>query len=144
MPTIINRNIYTQIDHDSGSLTDSWTLVHQFSDAGEYHGLLQNSRGGTIGAFTISVSGATAGASARGAKAKGGAPHMTKVEIDLKNLQTSEGDADGDGGAPDFSVEAGGYAVFASLPGLRAVSRSRSTKQGRRAATGPRSSTAGG
>ena len=56
MPTIINRNMYTQINHDSGSLTDAFTLVHQFAEPGEYHGLLLNSHGDVIRAFTISVS----------------------------------------------------------------------------------------
>jgi len=139
LPTsVINRNVFSQVNQDSGSLTFATTVVHKFSDPGEYHGLLHGG-GRVVGQFTISVGGRNTsdnqeekriatpaglaqeeGGEMSEMQGHRGSRHdrlPMKVDIDLTNPQPS--------GPPDdecdccegdtsgaFEIEAGGYAVF--------------------------------
>jgi hypothetical protein len=103
MPTItINRNVFAQVNHDSGSLTSSTTVVHRFSEPGEYRGHLLYASGGVgnvIREFTIVV--------VPSGQKTSGQRWPTKVDIDLKSLHVSEGH-----GERRFEIEANGYAAF--------------------------------
>jgi hypothetical protein len=56
---VINRNLITQVNQDSGSLTSATTVVHKFSkgEHGEYKGVLYNGRGVAVAEFSIKVGG---------------------------------------------------------------------------------------
>src|SRR5580658_10434962 len=134
---MINRNIFTQVNQDSGSLTSATTVVHKFPDgeAGEYKGLLFNNRGIAVAQFSIGVgSGLTDRTAPPEGHAHEGEKENTtrgsvvgsrklpaKININLTNLQVptttntddcgccDEDDAEeGD----DLRVAPGGYAVF--------------------------------
>ena len=47
---MINRNLFTQVNQDSGSLTSTTTVVHRFAERGEYRGVLIDGRGAAVGA----------------------------------------------------------------------------------------------
>jgi hypothetical protein len=103
MPTtIINRNVFAQVNHDSGSLTSATTVVHRFSEPGEYRGLLLYAGGGAgkvIREFTIVVNPGGQKTSSQG--------RVTKVDIDLRSLHVSEGH-----GERRFEIEGDGWAAF--------------------------------
>ena len=54
---MINRNLITQVNQDSGSLTSATTVVHRFGEDehGEFKGVLHDRRGVAVGEFSIKV-----------------------------------------------------------------------------------------
>ena len=149
---MINRNLLTQLNQDSGSLSSATTVVHRFAEPGGYKGVLLGARG-AIGEFEISVGG---GREKERMGPSEGHEHWseeaseerstlpTKVEIDLANLSGAASSAssapdgcedcgdEGEGGA--FTVATGGYAVFkvpAGAAGGYAVELYKSGESGR-------------
>lgn len=100
MKARINRELFSQIDIDSGLLSMLSTVVHRFSEPGEYEGVVMKGDGGAITRrFTIAVAGG-----GPASQASGGAQHPAQygqVRIDLKDTTSSH-----------FVLNAGGYAVF--------------------------------
>jgi len=153
---MINRNLLTQVNQDSGSLSSATTVVHRFAEPGGYKGVLLGARG-AMGEFEISVGegrekermGPSEGHehwSEEASEERSTLP--TKVEIDLTSLSGAavsaassassapdgcEGCGDeGEGGA--FTVATGGYAVFkvpAGAAGGYAVELYKSGESGR-------------
>jgi hypothetical protein len=123
---MINGNLFTQVNQDSGSLTSATTVVHRFAEQGEYRGVLIDRRGVATGEFSISV-----GEEKRPEHQEAGhGPALpTSVQVDLTSLQASSpgavgqagsasGDDDGCGCDDEeaqsgtLRVAPGGYAVF--------------------------------
>lgn len=120
---MINRNLLTQVNQDSGSLTSATTAVHKFDEQGGYKGVIINRRGVVTGEFSISV-----GEEKGPEHQEGGheAAFPTSVQVDLTGLQTSSlsaagqaGSASGDDGCGCDEGQSGtmrvapeGYAVF--------------------------------
>lgn len=143
---MINRNLFTQVNQDSGSLTSATTVVHRFAEQGEYRGVLIDRRGVATGEFSISV-----GEEKRPEHQEGGhgAAFPTSVQVDLTSLQASflgavgqassaSGDDDGcgcdDEGQSGMRVAPEGYAVFkvpAGAAGGYAVELYKSGESGR-------------
>lgn len=98
MKAMINRHMFTQGNVDSGSITMMSTIVHKFSEPGEYKGNVIKGRN-IVGHFTIIV----------GKKETPGLP--TQAQIDLRQVEAPTARADG-ALANRFSVGADGYAVF--------------------------------
>lgn len=111
---MINRNVLTQVNQDSGSLTFATTVAHKFTEGGQYKGLLYR-RGNAVAQFAMSVGG------------KGGpdgsaesATLPSKVDVDLTSLEMPNAvsaPADdcgccGEEESGDYAVAEGGYAVF--------------------------------
>jgi hypothetical protein len=150
MSAMINRNLVTQVNQDSGSLSSATTAVHKFSEDGEYKGVLLDARGAAIGEFAITVGG---GKEKERMGPSEGHEHWreeaseeslpTKVEVDLTSLNgaaassaSSEGceDCEGEGEGGGFTVASGGYAVFkvpAGAAGGYAVELYKSAESGR-------------
>jgi hypothetical protein len=102
----INRELFSQVEIDSGSLSMLSTIVHRFSEPGEYEGIVtKGDRGVVARRFTITVAGGSSTATqadSSGAGAQHDSAQPGQVKIDLKNTTT-----------PDrFVLNAGGYAVF--------------------------------
>ncbi len=121
---MINRNLFTQVNQDSGSLTSATTVVHKFAERGEYKGAVLDGRGDAIGEFAISVAGEGKEKSERISEAIERAL-PTKVEVDLTSFRATaaaggaaspdsgcceECEDEGEGGA--LRVGVGGYVVF--------------------------------
>jgi hypothetical protein len=143
---MINRNLFTQVNQDSGSLTSATTVVHRFAEQGEYTGVLIDRRGVATSEFSISV-----GEEKRPEPQEGGheAPFATSVQVDLTSLQTSSlravgqassasGDdgcgCDDEGQSGTMRVAPEGYAVFkvpAGAAGGYAVELYKSGESGR-------------
>jgi len=139
---MINRNLVTQVNQDSGSLSSATTVVHRFGEGGEYKGVLLDSRGVAIGEFSISVG---------GGKEEERSTLPTKVEVDLTSLSGAAGSTgsapegcegcgdEGQGGgyavaSGGYAVASGGYAVFkvpAGAAGGYAVELYKSGESGR-------------
>lgn len=129
----INRHLFSQVNMDSGSLSMMCTVVHRFSQAGEYEGIAL--RGQTVlRRFTIAVventspkassspsSSFSTGEKTGAAGASGPVNIATQVNIDLKSLTSDR-----------FVLVAGGYAVFhvSAGPGGYAVQVYKIEKQG--------------
>ncbi|MGH9920845.1 MAG: hypothetical protein ACRD6W_18495 [Nitrososphaerales archaeon] len=157
MSAMINRNLVTQVNQDSGSLTSATTVVHRFTERGEYKGVLFGAHGTAVGEFAISVGGGRE-KEERMDPSEGHAqwredapeersrlpPLPMKVEIDLTSLSGDASSAnsapggcegcgdEGQGGA--FTVTSGGYAVFkvpAGAAGGYAVELYKSGESGR-------------
>jgi len=125
---IINRNLITQVNQDSGSLTSATTVVHRFNEGGEYTGVLYDARGVAVGEFSISVG----GAEPKPEENEGGHmghPLPMSVEVDLVSLHPTAAGAASRGsptsgedececGCEDeeaggtLKIASGGYAVF--------------------------------
>jgi hypothetical protein len=142
---MINRNLFTQVNQDSGSLTSATTVVHRFAEQGEYRGVLIDRRGVATGEFSISV-----GVEKRPEHQEGGheAALPTSVQVDLTSLQASypsgvdqASSASGDDGCGCDEGQSGtmrvgpeGYAVFkvpAGAAGGYAVELYKSGESGR-------------
>ncbi len=143
---MINGNLFTQVNQDSGSLTSATTVVHRFAEQGEYRGVLIDRRGVATGEFSIIV-----GEEKRPEHQEGGheAALPTSVQVDLTGLQASSlsavgqaGYASGDDGCGcddegqtgTMRVAPGGYAVFkvpAGAAGGYAVELYKSGESGR-------------
>jgi hypothetical protein len=97
----INRELFSQVNIDSGSLSMLSTVVHRFSEPGEYEGVVMRGTGGVITRrFTIAVAGDGPASQASAAGVQSSAP-PGQVRIDLKDT------------TPDrFVLNAGDYAVF--------------------------------
>jgi hypothetical protein len=136
----INRHLFSQVNMDSGSLSMMCTVVHRFSQAGEYEGIAL--KGQTVlRRFTIAVventsstpkaaspsqsspsSSVQTAAKPGTTDASGPANNIaTQVNIDLKDLTSNQ-----------FVLMAGGYAVFhvSAGPGGYAVQVNKLEKQG--------------
>jgi hypothetical protein len=146
---IINRNLITQVNQDSGLLTSATTVVHKFGggEHGEYKGVLHDRRGVAVGEFSISVGGGEP-KSEEHQEGHTGQQLPMSVEVDLTSLNptaASEGspasgweedceceDDEGAGGA--LKVASEGYAVFkvpAGAAGGYAVELYKSAESGR-------------
>jgi hypothetical protein len=148
---MINRNLFTQVNQDSGSLTSATTVVHRFAEQGEYRGVLVDRRGVATGEFSISV-----GEEKRPEHQEEGgheAAFPASVQVDLTSLQASSlgaaghasssasGDDDGcgcddeeEGQGGTMRVAPQGYAVFnvpAGAAGGYAVELYKSGESGR-------------
>jgi hypothetical protein len=124
---MININLFTQVNQDSGSLTSATTVVHRFAERGEYRGVLIDGRGAAVGEFSISVGGeeGTTKEHREGARK---APLPMSVQVDLASLHASslsaggqassapdeecEGCGDEGGQSGAMRVASEGYAVF--------------------------------
>jgi hypothetical protein len=147
---IINRNLVTQVDQDSGSLTSATTVVHRFGEGehGEYKGVLYDRRAVAVGEFSISVGGDEAEKSEKHEEGSAGQHLPMSVEVDLTSLHpaaASQGsptsgweedceceDDEGAGGA--LKVASEGYVVFkvpAGAAGGYAVELHKSAESGR-------------
>lgn len=100
----INRELFSQVNSDSGSLSMMSTVVHRFTEPGEYEGVVMKGAAGLIARrFTISVTGESPTTAPQVAAARAQQPPTQpgQVRIDLKDTM------------PDrFVLNAGGYAVF--------------------------------
>ena len=144
---MINRNLLTQVNQDSGSLTSATTAVHRFAEQGEYRGVLIDRRGVATAEFSISV-----GEEKRPEHQEGGpeAALPMSVQVDLTSLQAScpgavgqassdSGDDEGcgcddEGQSGTMRVAPEGYAVFkvpAGAAGGYAVELYKSAESGR-------------
>jgi hypothetical protein len=106
---IIDRNLFTQVGLDSGSLTMLGAVVRTFGEPGEYRGTVRKEKDGK-GVFYISVDKDSA---------------VAQVDIDLAALAGSAGNATAEGcgcgggdshsscgGGRRFTVNPRGYVVF--------------------------------
>ena len=98
MKAMINRHMFAEGNVDSGSMTMMSTIVHKFSEPGEYKGNVIKGRN-VVGHFTIIV----------GKKETPGLP--TQAQIDLRQVEAPSARPDG-ALANRFSVGADGYGVF--------------------------------
>ena len=118
MKAIINRHMFTEGNVDSGSITMRTTVVHKFSEPGEYLGNVMKGKA-VVGQFRIVVGKkqeATAAANAKSAEMSPSAG-STQAHIDLQQM---EAPAARSGQAPvanRFVVGADGYAVFKASAG---------------------------
>jgi hypothetical protein len=101
MNLTFDRNLFTQIGLDSGSLTMLGAVIHSFQEPGDYRGSVRKD-GETLAAFQISVD--------------KNSP-VAQVNIDLSTLTKSDPVASTDrcgceGTEHGFSVNPKGYAVF--------------------------------
>jgi hypothetical protein len=145
---IINRNLITQVNQDSGLLTSATTVVHRFGERehGEYKGVLYDRRAVAVGEFSISVGGDETEKSEKREEGRTGQPLPMSVEVDLTSLHptaASEGspasgweececEDEGVGGA--LKVVSEGYVVFkvsAGAAGGYAVELYKSAESGR-------------
>jgi len=147
---VINRNLITQVNVDSGALTSATTVVHRFGERerGGYKGVLYDRRGVAVGEFSISVGGgAVPGKSERHEDEEMVPSRLPmSVEVDITSLypaasQVSPPSSDWDececedeaaGGA--LMVASGGHAVFkvpAGAAGGSAVELYKSAESGR-------------
>jgi len=144
---IINRNLITQVNQDSGLLTSATTVVHKFGEGehGEYKGVLYDRRAVAVGEFSISVG----GDEPKSEKHEGGhtGQHLPmSVEVDLTSLHptaASQGSPTSDweececedaGAGGALRVASGGYVVFkvpAGAAGGYAVELYKSAESGR-------------
>jgi hypothetical protein len=148
---IINRNLVTQVNQDSGSLTSATTVVHKFGEGehGGYKGVLYDRRAVAVGEFSISVGGDEPEKSEKHEGGHTGQHLPMSVEVDLTSLHpaaasaasqgspTSDWDEcecedEGVGGA--LKVASEGYVVFkvpAGAAGGYAVELYKSAESGR-------------
>lgn len=110
MNPTLDRNLFTQIGLDSGSLTMLGTVVHSFGHAGEYRGVVHE--GPQVRAvFTISVDNNSADAHASidlAALAGGG----DRAQPQGDTCCTGAGTASKGGGPRRFTVNPRGYVLF--------------------------------
>ena len=151
---MINRNLFTQVNQDSGSISSATTVVHRFAERGAYKGVLLDGRGAAIAEFEVSVGG---GNEERMEQSEGHEhrheeneseslpPLPTKVDVDLTSLRGAATSAtssasDGCEGCGDdvdggqYRVASGGYAVFkvpAGAAGGYAVELYKSAESGK-------------
>src|SRR5512139_1682841 len=94
-----DRNLFTQIGLDSGSLTMLGTVVHSFGEPGEYRGSVHGEGGQAVFYVTVDKNSPVA-----------------QVNIDLATLVNppppSAECCEEEGGRNHFSVNPKGYAVF--------------------------------
>jgi hypothetical protein len=111
MKPIINRHMFTQSGADSGSITMLSTVVHKFSEPGDYHGNIIKGQN-VVGHFTLSVG------KRQEAYVQSPAP-STQVHIDLRLLDTPVAHRlEGPGMAGSrFTVGPDGYALFKASAG---------------------------
>jgi hypothetical protein len=100
-PVTLDPNLYTQVGLDSGSLTMLGTVVHSFTEQGDYRCVLHRGEE-TLGVFYVKVDMQSAAA---------------HVDVDLATLSEKGGDDCGcahhhDEAGPHFVVNPRGYAVL--------------------------------
>jgi hypothetical protein len=92
----IDRNMFTQVDRDSGSLTMLSYIVHSFGEPGEYRGTVHGQ--GRQAVFYVTVDKESP---------------VAQVDIDLAALMDPAGDEECGGRSKNhFTVNPRGYAVF--------------------------------
>ena len=144
---IINRNLITQVDQDSGLLTSATTVVHRFGEDehGEFKGVLYDRRAVAVAEFSISVGGDEPEGSEKH-QGRHSAHLPMSVEVDLTSLHpTAAGQESPTAGWEDcecedeevggaLKVASEGYAVFkvpAGAAGGYAVELYKSGESGR-------------
>lgn len=96
MPALLDQNIFTQTNLDSGALTILGSVLHTFSEPGAYRGVaLRN--GSAEATFALRVDPECA---------------ASQVNIDLSALANTGPSGCGGGAGPAFAVHPKGYAVF--------------------------------
>lgn len=142
---MINRNLFTQVNQDSGSLTSATTVVHRFAERGEYKGVVIDGRGVAVGEFAMSVGGGKETEKPEHHEEGSKATLPTSVQVDLTSFRAGgeaspapeDGECEGcdDGGQSGAMIVASeGYAVFkvpAGATGGYAVELYRSGESGR-------------
>jgi hypothetical protein len=146
---IINRNLITQVNQDSGLLTSATTVVHKFGEGehGEYKGVLYDRRAVAVGEFSISVGGDEPEKSEKHEGGSAGQHLPMSVEVDLTSLHptaASQGSPTSDweececedegAGGGALKVASEGYVVFkvpAGAAGGYAVELYKSAESGR-------------
>jgi len=97
---MINRYIFSQKDFDSGSLTVLASIVHKFSEPGEYHGNVFRDKD-VVGKFSIIVNEDTCAKEIK-----------NQVNIDLKSLDLPAHQHLESLECNCYQLNSGGYAVF--------------------------------
>jgi hypothetical protein len=117
MKAIINRHMFTEGNIDSGSITMRTTVVHKFSEPGEYLGNVMKGRA-VVGQFRIVV-GKKQEATAANAKSAEMAPSAapTQAHIDLQQMEAPAARSGQAAVTNRFMVGADGYAVFKASAG---------------------------
>jgi hypothetical protein len=102
MKAIINRFIFSQVNLDSGSLTMLTSIMHRFSEPGEYHATILRGED-TVGRFSIVVG---------ERKTTQAAEMQQSISIDLKQLDLPGSQHLESEACNCFMLKSGGYAVF--------------------------------
>jgi hypothetical protein len=102
MKAIINRFIFSQVNLDSGSLTMLTSIMHRFSEPGEYHATILREED-TVGRFSIVVG---------ELKTTQAAEMQQSISIDLKQLDLPGSQHLESEACNCFMLKSGGYAVF--------------------------------
>ncbi|MGI0019757.1 MAG: hypothetical protein ACREAY_04745 [Nitrososphaera sp.] len=112
MKAIINRHLFSQNSIDSGSITMHSTVVHKFSEPGEYLGKVIRGKD-IVGQFRIIV-GKRQDAAASQQKSPASPLSPTQVHVDLRQLEapTARRPESSQMSANRFTIGADGYAVF--------------------------------
>ncbi len=122
MKTVISRNLFAQVNSDSGSMTSLSAAVHKFSEPGEFYGTVLKGHD-VVGQFAITVCESedvkTSPARASQRSPSPGQEHQSRpqpaqVNIDLRELHISAPHnlEDHEEASSRFTVSEGGYAVF--------------------------------
>jgi len=144
---IINRNLITQVNQDSGSLTSATTVVHRFGkgEHGEYKGVLFDRRAVAVGEFSIGVGGDEPKSEKNEGSYTGQHLPMS-VEVNLTSLHPTaasqgsptssweECECEDEGAGGGLNVASEGYVVFkvpAGVAGGYAVELYKSAASGR-------------
>ena len=112
MKAIINRHLFSQNNIDSGSITMHSTVVHKFSEPGEYLGKAVKGKE-VVGQFRIIV-GKRQDAAAGQQKSPASPLSPTQVHVDLRQLEAPAARRlESSQAVPNrFTIGADGYAVF--------------------------------
>lgn len=116
---MINRYIFSQKDFDSGSLTVLASVVHKFSESGEYHGNVFRDKD-VVGKFSIIVNKDTCVKDVERQNKQSAITDRTKnqVNIDLKCLDLPAHQHLESLECNCFQLNAGGFAVFYVSTGI--------------------------
>src|SRR5438552_13986648 len=109
MKAVINRNIFAQVNSDSGSLTSLSSVVHKFSKSGEFYGTVLRGQD-VVGQFSLTVSGSE-DEKASQPERHDSVQEPSQVHIDLRDLHLPA-EHDEKEQSNHFIVGTGGYAVF--------------------------------
>jgi hypothetical protein len=118
MKAIINRHMFTESNIDSGSITMRTTVVHKFSEPGEYLGNVMKGKA-VVGQFRIVVGKKPEAAAAANAKSAEMSPPAgpTQAHIDLQQMEAPAARSGQAAVANRFMVRPDGYAVFKASAG---------------------------
>jgi hypothetical protein len=105
MKAMINRFMFSQTNLDSGSLTMLTSIIHRFSEPGEYHAAILRGED-TVGRFSIAVG------DRKMTQAASSAEWQQSINIDLKRLDLPGSQHLESEACHCFMLKPGGYAVF--------------------------------